>query len=121
MKNNPKVIVEVTLTFKRNLSNLKKKYRSIVKDIKPIIDQLEMGELLGNRITGTNYKVFKVRIKNSDIQKGKSGGYRLIYYVKTQKMVVLLNVYTKSEQANITNQQIISIIKDNQASDVTEN
>jgi mRNA-degrading endonuclease RelE of RelBE toxin-antitoxin system len=56
--------------------------------------------------------VFKVRVKNSDIQKGKSGGYRLIYYVKIEETVVLLNVYTKSEQANISNQQIINIIKD---------
>lgn len=49
MSNNPKITVEATLTFKRNLHNLKKKYHSIRQDIKLIIEQLEAGELLGDR------------------------------------------------------------------------
>lgn len=114
MTNNRKITVEATLAFKRNLRNLKKKYRNIAQDIKPIIEQLEMGELLGDKITGVNHQVFKIRVKNSDIQKGKSGGCLLIYYVKIKNKVVLLAVYTKSEQTNISNQQIINIIKDYQ-------
>ncbi|AUC60134.1 toxin-antitoxin system Slr0664 family toxin component [Cyanobacterium sp. HL-69] len=121
MTNNRKITVEATLTFKRNLRNLKKKYGSIAQDIKPIIEQLETGELLGDRITGVNHPVFKVRVKNSDIQKGKSGGYRLIYYVKIEDAVILLTVYTKSEQANISNEQIINIIKNYQVNSITEN
>ena len=81
MSNNYHVIVEATFTFGRNLRTLKKKYRSINGDIKPIIEQLEAGELLGDRIAGVDNQVFKVRVKNSDIQKGKRGGYRLIYYL----------------------------------------
>lgn len=69
MKNNQKIAVTSTITFKRNLQNLKKKYYSILQDIKPIIEQLEAGELLGDRITGVNHQVFKVRVKNSNIQK----------------------------------------------------
>jgi mRNA-degrading endonuclease RelE of RelBE toxin-antitoxin system len=70
--------VEATLTFKRNIRNLGKKYRSIRNDIEPVIQQLQNGELPGNQISGIGYKVFKLRVKNSDIAKGKSGGYRLI-------------------------------------------
>ena len=36
--------------------------------------------------------VFKVRVKNSDNQKGKSGGYRLMYYLKTSFNVLLLAI-----------------------------
>jgi mRNA-degrading endonuclease RelE of RelBE toxin-antitoxin system len=102
--------VEATLTFKRNLKNLGKKYRSIRNDIEPVIQQLQNGELPGNQISGIGYKVFKLRVKNSDIAKGKSGGYRLIYYCQTATGIVLLTIYTKSEQADIAAEDIKRII-----------
>ena len=104
--------VEFAPTFKRNLRNLAKKYRSIRNDIQPIIEQLEQGELPGDKISGIGYEVFKLRVRNSDIQKGKSGGYRLIYYVKTAKGIVLLTIYTKSEQVDIAADEISNIISD---------
>jgi len=119
--NSPLTKIELTPRFQKDLRELAKRYRSIRTDIQPLIEQLQQGELLGDRIKGVKYQVFKVRLKNSDIQKGKSGGYRLIYYVKIEDAVVLLTVYTKSEQANISNQQIINIIKDYQVNSTTEN
>ncbi|BAY23493.1 hypothetical protein NIES2100_32580 [Calothrix sp. NIES-2100] len=101
MSEQPLIQVEATPTFNRNLRNLSKKYRSIRIDIQPVIEQLERGELPGDQISGIGYEVFKLRVRNSDIQKGKSGGYRLIYYVKTATGIILLTIYTKSEQANI--------------------
>ena len=85
MQNNNKPLpIEITLTphFQRDLRELAKRYRSIRSDIQPLIDQLQAGEIPGDRIAGIKYQVFKVRIKNSNIQKGKSGGYRVIYYLK---------------------------------------
>ncbi|MEO1560674.1 MAG: type II toxin-antitoxin system RelE/ParE family toxin, partial [Cyanobacteria bacterium J06632_19] len=54
--------------------------------------------------------IFKLRVSNSDIQKGKSGGYRLIYYLKTSTGIVLLTIYTKSKKADITALEINEII-----------
>ncbi len=79
-------------------------------DIQPIIEQLQQGEILGDRIPKIGYEVFKLRVRNSDIKKGKSGGYRLIYYVKTPKGIILLTIYSKSNQADITADDIQSII-----------
>ena len=104
--------VEASPTFNRNLRSLAKKYRSIRNDIQPVIEQLERGELLGDKISGIGYEVFKLRVRNSDIQKGKSGGYRLIYYVKTTEGIILLTIYTKSEQADIAADEIRNIIAD---------
>ena len=59
---------------------------------------------------GLKYTIFKLHVKNSDVQKGKSGGYRLIYYVKTVNGLILLTLYTKSEQADIAADEIRSII-----------
>lgn len=106
----PLIQVEASPTFNRNLRTLAKKYRSIRNDVQPIIEQLEQGELPGDRISGVDYAVFKLRVRNSDIQKGKSGGYRLIYYVKTVNGIVLLTIYAKSEQVDIAAEDIQNII-----------
>jgi mRNA-degrading endonuclease RelE of RelBE toxin-antitoxin system len=110
MTERPCVQVEAAPTFKRNLRKLAKKYRSIRNDLQPVIEQLEQGELPGDQIPGVGYAVFKLRIRNSDTQKGKSGGYRLIYYLKTATGIILLTVYAKSEQVDIAADDIQTII-----------
>jgi len=35
----------------------------------------------------------KVRLRNSDAQRGKSGGYRVIYYLKTKAKIILVTIY----------------------------
>lgn len=111
MQNEPPIIqVEFTDKFKRNLRALAKKYRSIRKDIQPIISQLEAGELPGDRIAGIDYTILKVRVTNSDIQKGKSGGYRVIYYIKTTTNIILVTVYSKSEKKDISTKEIKQIL-----------
>ncbi len=110
MTDKPLVKVEASPTFKRNIKTLGKKYRSIRQDVEPIIKQLQKGELPGDKITGIGDSVFKLRVKNSDVTKGKSGGYRLIYYCQTATGIVLLTIYTKSEQVNIATEDIKRII-----------
>ncbi len=102
--------IEATTTFQRKLRTLAKKYRRIRQDIEPILEQLQRGELPGDRIPGVGYNVFKLRVRNSDIQKGKSSGYRLIYYVKTTTAILLLDIYAKSEQSDISIDDIRRII-----------
>ncbi len=96
--------------FKRNLRALSKKYRHIRSDVQPIVEQLQAGEVPGNRIPGINDIVFKVRVKNTDIKKGKSAGYRLIYYVQMPTAIFLISIYAKSEQVDISAEEIIQII-----------
>lgn len=104
------VEVGVTAKFKRNVRVLGKKYRSILNDIQPIIEQLECGYLPGVQVAGLGYTIFKVRVKNSDVQKGKSGGYRVIYYVKTEVKVILVTIYSKSDQEDVAAEEIMEIL-----------
>lgn len=60
----------------------------------------------GKRIAGVKYQVFKVRLKNSNIQKGKSGGYRVIYYLKTAQGIILATIYSKSDISDVSNEII---------------
>jgi mRNA-degrading endonuclease RelE of RelBE toxin-antitoxin system len=104
--------IEFTPEFKRNVRALSKKYRHIRSDIQPLIEQLEKGEIVGDKIPGVKYSVFKVRILNSDIQKGKSTGYRLIYYFKSSTNIILITIYSKSDQSDISATKIRSIINE---------
>jgi mRNA-degrading endonuclease RelE of RelBE toxin-antitoxin system len=102
--------VEFTPEFKRNLRALAKKYQHIRSDVQPAIEQIQSGQFAGDRIQGTQYVVFKVRVRNRDIPKGKSAGYRLIYSVPSSTQVVLITIYSKLEQSDISSEQIRRIL-----------
>jgi mRNA-degrading endonuclease RelE of RelBE toxin-antitoxin system len=55
-------------------------------------------------------QVYKVRLPNRDAQRGKSGGYRVIYYIRTPKRIVLLTVYSKSDRSDTSADDIQAII-----------
>ena len=103
--------VEYTSEFKRNVRQLAKKYRLIKSDVGPVIETLQSGETPGDEISrsGAGLRVFRVRIRNSDSQRGKSGGYRMIYWARESR-VVLITIYSKAEQGNVSASQIRRII-----------
>ncbi len=104
--------VEYSEAFKRQLKRLSRRYRQIKKDIKPIVDALVAGETPGDQITGTNYTLYKARAKNSDSQRGKSGGYRVIYYLKTKTKCILVTLYSKSDQDDVTADELKRLLSD---------
>ncbi len=106
------VQVEYTPEFKRNLRVLAKKYRHIWSDVQPVINRLQAGEVIGDQVSGTRYTIFKVRVQNSDIQKSKRSGYRLIYHLKTPTSIILVTIYSKLDQADISAEQIRRILKE---------
>lgn len=112
MADSPKPVVQVFFTpeFKRNVRALAKKYHHIQSDVQPFIEKIQRGELIGDKVQGTGYTIFKVRIRNSDVKRGKSGGYRVIYYLKTATAVVLVTIYSKTEQSDISSAKIKKIL-----------
>ena len=106
------VEIRFSLEFKRNLRTLSRKYRHIRSDVQPVIDQIQSGEIIGDQIPRSRYTVFKVRVKNSDIRKGKRSGYRFIYYLKTQTEIILVTIYSKLEQSDISAEQIRRILQE---------
>jgi len=90
--------VRVVNEFKKDVKKLLKKYRSIKTDILELIEKLEEDYTIGIDL-GSN--LYKIRVKNSDIG-GKSGGYRVIYYVRlTNDRVYLLTIFSKTQKENI--------------------
>jgi len=85
-------IIEQDLYLKA-LKKLSKKYKNIETDIEDfllnVISEKDLGIELKN-------KVYKVRIANTDKNKGKSAGYRLISYVKViENELHLIYIYDK--------------------------
>lgn len=115
----PLVQIDLTPQYRRNLRELSKKYRNIRTDIQSIIEQIQAGDFVGNRISGVgeDYVILKVRVKNSNIQKGKSYGYRLIYQVESSTSILLLTIYSKSDREDINNNEIIAILSEFYESD----
>jgi mRNA-degrading endonuclease RelE of RelBE toxin-antitoxin system len=103
--------VLITLPFKRRFKDLSKRYLKIQADIQPIVDDLQSGKIVGDQITGTNFTVFKVRAKNSDIPTGKRGGYRVIYQLISPECIYLLLIYAKSDRGDITVAEIEDAIE----------
>jgi len=100
-------IVEKRL-YSKSFKKLSKHYKNIQKDIDNFLNNIKSQEDLGIELKSN---VFKVRIANSDKNKGKSSGYRLITYLAIIKNELqLLYIYDKSKLANLTENEIDTII-----------
>jgi mRNA-degrading endonuclease RelE of RelBE toxin-antitoxin system len=100
--------VEVTSRFKKQAKRLIKKFPSLQSELALLIEALEQNPTQGTEI-GNN--CYKIRLAISSKGKGKSGGARIIshVYFKGAK-VFLLSIYDKSEQAEINDAEILSLI-----------
>ena len=110
----PLVLIDLTPEYKQNLRDLSKRFRQIRSDIQPIIQQLQQGTVVGERIAdiGEQYIVYKVRVRNSNIQKGKSAEYRLIYQLESPTSILLLTIYSKSDREDIAANEIRDTVAD---------
>ena len=98
-----------TEPFERKLKRLVKKYKSLTTDLRELVTELAEKPTLGTPIGKDCYKV---RLAISSKGKGKSGGARIITYVRViKKIVYLMDIYDKSEQANITENELKLLIE----------
>ncbi|MFN6069109.1 MAG: type II toxin-antitoxin system RelE/ParE family toxin, partial [Pseudanabaena sp.] len=56
---NPKLKIQFTDVFKRQVRDLAKRYRQIKLDIQPVLDQLQSGDLVGDQVQSNGHPVFK--------------------------------------------------------------
>jgi mRNA-degrading endonuclease RelE of RelBE toxin-antitoxin system len=103
--------VVLARSFKHSLKKLKKRYNNVNNDIRA-----EVQELLKNPNTGVVIRggggVRKTRVRNTDSAKGKSGGYRLLYYVENKPIptIYLLLLYAKSDQDDVTRNELEQLL-----------
>ncbi len=91
----------------------KKNFRKIADDIKEVENWLKSGEIKGDLIPGfSGLQIFKIRQKNSSINSGKSGGFRIIYYRDSENdVIIMLTIYSKTEAENVSKTEIMEILE----------
>jgi len=100
-------VIEQELYLKA-LKKLSKKYRNINSDIEDFLLNLSSLDDLGIELKNN---IYKVRIANSDKNRGKSAGYRLITYVKViENEIHLIYIYDKSSLENVTEKELDRLI-----------
>jgi len=102
--------IQKTKLFEKLVDNLYKRFKHIESDIEVFGDDLDDVSKLGVHL-GKN--VYKVRIANSDKNKGKSSGYRLISYLKLEEeTLTYLYIYDKSDLESLSEKQLDKIVMD---------
>ena len=102
--------IELSPNFKREAKRLYKKYPSLKSELKTLFEELEENPELGEPL-GSN--IYKIRLAIASKNKGKSGGARVLSFVKVvQTTVLLFSIYSKGEVDNMTDKQIQELIKE---------
>lgn len=88
--------------FKKQLKRLQKKFPHIKNDLLKII-----GSFRVEHAVSIGQSVYKIRIQSSDMQKGKSGGFRSYIFLYIKKdLPVPLCIYAKSETESISENEL---------------
>lgn len=88
--------------FKRQLKKLMKKYPHAKEDLLQALQQIDL-----RHETSIGQSIYKIRIKSSDINRGKSGGFRsYVYFYVKKDLFVPLCIYSKSDQSFVSEQEL---------------
>ena len=102
--------IKTTQRFKKELKQLSKKYKKLKVDYKNLLDSLEENPTFGTPL-GNN--CYKIRIPNSSIPTGKSGGFRVVALVKiVDNKIILLTIYSKTDKDSITIEELNLILQE---------
>jgi mRNA-degrading endonuclease RelE of RelBE toxin-antitoxin system len=101
--------VKTTGVFEKQAKRLVKKYASLKSDLLILVNDLKENPKQG---TAIGKSCFKIRLSISSKSQGKSGGARIITnIVVTESTVYLLSIYDKSEKENLTDKELIELLK----------
>jgi mRNA-degrading endonuclease RelE of RelBE toxin-antitoxin system len=95
--------------FDKQVKRLAKKYPSLKNDLAELIESLTNNPIQGKPI-GKNF--YKVRLQIASKGKGKSGGARVITFIKIIKTTVYLtSIYDKSEKSVISENELEQVFR----------
>jgi len=98
-----------TNNFKKEAKRLIKKYASLKSELEKLNDELEENPTLGTHLGND---IYKIRLAIASKGKGKSGGARVMSFVKVIDTVVyLFSIYNKGDKDSISDKEIQEILK----------
>lgn len=101
--------VETVPQFEKEAKKLSKKYPSLKRDLLQLTRLLESNPEHGTPL-GSN--VYKIRLSISSKGKGKSGGARVITYIKRVKdTIYLVSIYDKKQRDTLNKKELEKLLK----------
>lgn len=98
--------------FKRSVKLLLKRFPHIKEDVAQAIREIVQTPALGVVIPGSE-GVRKLRVQSSDLQHGKSGGFRLLYVViPEQQLLCPLLIYAKSDREDVAAGELRQLLRE---------
>jgi len=95
--------------FGQQVKRLAKKYPSLKNDLHQLVDALAEQPQQGKKL-GKHF--YKIRLAITSKGKGKSGGARVITYLKaTTTNVYLVAIYDKSARSTISSQELDKLFR----------
>ncbi len=102
--------IELSENFKKEAKKLSKKYPSLKTDLANLFEELEKNPTTGIPLGND---IYKIRLAIASKNKGKSGGARVMSFVKVINTTVLLfSIYNKGDIDSISDKEIEELIKD---------
>ncbi|HHH19537.1 MAG TPA: hypothetical protein ENK86_03350 [Campylobacterales bacterium] len=96
-------------TFDKDVKRLYKKYKQLPNDLKHLLHELNENPKAGIDLGSHCYKI---RLANSSIPTGKSGGFRVVYYYYDgEENLFLMTMFSKRDMENMSDEKITELLK----------
>jgi len=102
--------IETIPRFDKDVKKLKIRFPKIKDDLTLLIEELTKNPNIGTHLENS---IFKIRLQNSSIPTGKSGGFRVITYYVKDEVLYLVAMYSKSDTDTIITDKFKEIIRNN--------
>lgn len=123
MQNSTGLVIRCIPSFQKDIAELTERskygYASVRLDIRKKFSDLTYQSFLDNSlqlVDAIEFRLFKIRLPNSGLNIGSSGGFRLICLAdKVNKQAVLLHIYPKKGKfgkENTTEAELHSLMKE---------
>ena len=101
--------VELSANFRKEAKKLIKKFPSLKQELAELFVTLERNPTTGISLGND---IYKIRLAIASKNKGKSGGARVLSFVKiTETTVLLFSIYNKGDVESLTEKEIERLIK----------
>ena len=101
--------IELSANFKKEAKSLTKKFPSLKQELAALFTKLQTNPTM---VTPLGNDIYKIRLAIASKNRGKSGGARILSFVKvTDTTVLLFSIYNKGDVNSLSDKEIQNLIK----------
>ena len=84
----------------------------MLDEVEALTEELRRGDRPGEMYRGMGQTVYRVRLANRSARSGKSGGFRVTYYVHTEDTVALLAIVQRKDAPYLSKREIAQLLRE---------